>query len=376
MSSLYQNGEWWYYQTVITLPNGTKRKIQKSLKTKDKKVGQKRQKELDQKYLVEQIHLNHRVSITEKVTEFLAFRIRRLSHGEITTNTLRSDKGSLKVFIAFLKEQKIAYLNEFEDSDRAREILEQFIDVRRSLQRSGNTIRRDLRHVSGFFSYCVQSPRRWLSKNPVREVALPKGSKQSKFPDQKDWEKLRTYLRKRAHSTDASIVEQILWLQIETGCRIGEVLRLKWERESSDLVGVGESWSVVEHDAERIRLYSKKRERVIPLKQFCDGQLTQLLMKRRERAHGSVYVFPSPVTDQPLNISQFSRSFQRVLKACKITKTFGTHGVRHGFISYLINSGVSSDQVGWLVGHSSSEITKIYSHVDEDTLSRVLAGLK
>lgn len=50
MSSLYKNGEWWYYQTVITLPDGSKRKIQKSLKTKDKKVGQKKQKELDSKY--------------------------------------------------------------------------------------------------------------------------------------------------------------------------------------------------------------------------------------------------------------------------------------------------------------------------------------
>ena len=64
-----------------------------------------------------------------------------------------------------------------------------------------------------------------------------------------------------------------------------------------------------------------------------------------------------------------------MLKVCKITKTFGTHGIRHGFISFLVNSGVSSDQIGWLVGHSSSEITKIYSHVDEDTLSKVLKGL-
>lgn len=375
MSSLYQNGEWWYYQTVITLPDGTKRKIQKSLKTKDKKVGQKRQKDLDHKYLVEQIHLTHRVSITEKVEEFLTYRSKKLTHGEITSNTLRSDKGSLRVFLSFLKDQKINYLNEFENTDRSREILEQFIEVRRSLQRSGNTIRRDLRHVSGFFSYCVQSPRRWLSQNPVREVSLPKGSKQSKFPDQKDWETLRTYLRTRSQSKDVSVVEEILWFQIETGCRIGEVLRLKWERSPSDQIGVGDPWSVVENEGERIRLYSKKRERVIPLKQFSDGRLTQFLQDKWDRNRSTTFVFPSPVTDQPLNISQFSRSFQKVLKSCKITKTFGTHGVRHGFISYLINSGVSSDQVGWLVGHSSSEITKIYSHVDETTLSRVLAGL-
>ena len=132
---------------------------------------------------------------------------------------------------------------------------------------------------------------------------------------------------------------------------------------------------MVENDGERIRLYSKKRERVIPLKQFCDGRLTQLLQDKWENDSSRTYVFPSPITGHPLNISQFSRNFQKVLKVCHITKTFGTHGIRHGFISYLVNQGISSDQIGWLVGHSSSEITKIYSHVDDETLSRVLERL-
>ncbi len=376
VSSFYKNGEWWYYQTVITLPDGSKRKIQKSLKTKDKKVGQKKQKDLDSKYLVDQIHLTHRVPISDKVEEFLKVRTKRCDQGEITKNTLRSDKGSLKVFQTFLTTFGVTYLNEFEDLDRSHEIMESFIEERRKLNLSGNTIRRDLRHISGFFSYCVQSPRRWLSKNPVTGIALPKSSKQSKFPDQKDWEKLRTYLRAQHQKKTFGLVEQILWFQIETGCRIGEVLRLKWEKDDTDRIGIGESWSVVENNSDRIRLYSKKRERVIPLGQLSDGRLTTFLRERRKKEPMSKYVFGSPVTAEPLNISQFSRSFQKVLKVCKITKTFGTHGIRHGFISYLINNGVSSDQIGWLVGHSSSEITKIYSHVDEGTLSKVLSSLK
>jgi hypothetical protein len=39
VSSIYKNGEWWYYQTVLTLPGGSKRKVQTSLKTKDRKEG-------------------------------------------------------------------------------------------------------------------------------------------------------------------------------------------------------------------------------------------------------------------------------------------------------------------------------------------------
>jgi len=375
VSSIYQNGEWWHYQTVLTLPDGSKRKIQTSLKTKDRKEGRKRQKDLDSKYLIDQIHLSNRISLEETVDQFLDHRTKVCSHGDITQNTLRSDKGSLKVFLGFLKTRGITYLNEFSDEDRGREIVEEFIDQRRSQKVSPNTIRRDLRHVSGFFKYCVQAPRRYLSRNPISSVSLPKASRKSRFPEQKDWEKLRTHLRKQSTSPKVSLVEEILWFQIETGCRIGEILRLKWTREKTDLVGVGESWSVVEDNGSRLRLYSKKRERVIPMKELGEGRLTKHLQQKRKKGTLTTYVFPSPVTDLPLNISQFSRSFRRVLDTLKITKTFGTHGVRHGFISYLINNGVTSDQIGWLVGHSSSEITAIYSHVDEKTLGSVLAKL-
>ena len=375
VSSIYKNGEWWYYQTVLTLPDGSKRKIQTSLRTKDKKEGRRRQKDLDSKYLIDQIHLSSRVSLEETMDQFLVHRTKVCSHGDITQNTLRSDKGSLKVFLGFLKTRGVTYLNEFSDEDRGREIVEEFIDQRRSQKVSPNTIRRDLRHVSGFFKYCVQAPRRYLSRNPISSVSLPKASRKSRFPEQKDWETLRTYLRKQSTFPKVSLVEEILWFQIETGCRIGEILRLKWTREKTDLVGVGESWSVVEDNGSRLRLYSKKRERVIPLKELGEGRLTKHLQQKQKKGNLTTYVFPSPVTDLPLNVSQFSRSFRRVLDSLKIQKTFGTHGVRHGFISYLINNGVTSDQIGWLVGHSSSEITAIYSHVDEKTLGSVLSRL-
>lgn len=376
MSSIYKNGEWWYYQTVVSFPDGSKKKIQRSLKTKDRKVGVKKQKDLDSKFLTQQIHLNHRLLFKEKVDEFLQYRTKRVSHGEITKNTLRSDKGSLRVFMSFLGDQGVTYLNEFEDRDRSQELLELFMETRRSVPVSGNTIRRDLRHVSGFFTYCVQHPRRWLDRNPVSDVNLPRVGRQTKYPNQKDWERLRDHLRTRSSSNDFSLFEQILWFQIETGCRIGEVLRLKWDRDSEDHVGLGESWTVVENDGNRLRLYSKRRERTIPLDQLHDGRLSKFLKTRHLLSTNGKFVFPSPVTGNPLNISQFSRSFRRLLIDLKITPLFGTHGIRHGFISYLINHGVSSDQVGWLVGHSSSEITRLYSHVDEGTLSKVLSTLK
>jgi site-specific recombinase XerD len=375
VSTIYLNGDWWYYQTYLTNLDGKKIRVQKSLGTKDKKEGRVKQKDLDDKYLVQQIHLISRTVFQEKVDEFLVHRRQLRDLGELTTNTIRSDVGSIKIFSSFFHKEGHKYLNEFDNRDKSREILEKFISTRRSENRSPNTIRRDLRHLSGLFSYYVSSPRRLLQFNPVSEVSLPKPTRQSKFPDQKDWLTLRSFLRKRMDDNDSTQFQQIVWFQIETGTRIGEVLRLKWKRDSSDRIGTGESWSVPENRFRQIRIYSKKRERVIPIQKIFNGRLTKFLTNRKKTST-SDYVFPSPVTDKPLNCSQFSRSFKTQLKSLKITKLFGTHGVRHGFISYLLNQGVSSDQIGWLVGHSSSEITKIYSHPDPDSLSRILGGLK
>jgi len=374
MSSIYLNGEWWYYQTILTEPNGKKKKVQRSLKTKDKKEGRKRQKEYDDLYLRQQIHLVHRTGFNEKIEEYKTYRRTLVERGELTQNTLRADDGSLKVFTSFFEDEGYKYLNEFEDRDRSTQILQRFIDVRRSNKVSPNTIRHNLRHLSGFFTYCVSTPRRLLPFNPVSEVSLPKPVRQTKFPNQKDWVKLRQHLRDRVETSKPTLVEMVVWVQIETGCRIGEVFRLKWDREPTDVVGVGEPWSVVENYFQQIRIYSKRRERVVPIKELCSGRLSKFL-RLRSREVSSKYVFPSPRTGNTLNISQFSRSFKKLLKSLKISKTFGTHGVRHGFISYLLNNGVSSDQIGWFVGHSSSEITKIYSHPDLDTQSKVVGGL-
>lgn len=176
VSSIYKNGEWWYYQTVLTLPDGSKRKIQTSLKTKDRKEGRRRQKDLDSKYLIDQIHLSSRVYLEEVVDQFLVHRTKVCSHGDITQNTLRSDKGSLKVFLGFLTTRGVTYLNEFSDEDRGREIVEEFIDQRRSQKVSPNTIRRDLRAASTrrmYHSGALDVPRSFIrsqSSSPAREA--------------------------------------------------------------------------------------------------------------------------------------------------------------------------------------------------------------
>lgn len=373
MSSIYLCNDFWYYETYVPTTTG-KKKVQRSLRTKDRSVALRRQKEFDDKLLREQIQFSSRQKFKDSVKDYLAHRTKLADNGQLSSHTVRSDKGSLKEFEKYLETlPRLVHLNEFDDSDRSLELLQGFVDYRREQKVSPNTIRRDLRHLSIMFTFYVRPPHRVLSQNPIAEFQLPRAQERVVLPDQDSWLKLRTYLRSQVEKGETNLTEKIIFVQIEAGCRISEVLKLKWSREDTDVSGSGDQWSALEQDNSKLRIYCKRRERVVPIAKL--GGLKKFFNSIQNGAEEG-WVFPSPRTGQPLNISQFSRSFRSLLKRAKVTKEFSSHGVRHGFISFLVNSGLSSDQIGWIVGHSSAEITRIYSHPDTDSLSKILSKLK
>lgn len=373
MSSIYLCNDFWYYQTYVPSPTG-KRKVQRSLRTKDKAIALRRQKDFDLKVVREQLQFGNRRKFQDSVDEFLGHRRHLAESGQLSSHTLRSDKGSLKEFTRFLESlPKIPHLGEFDDPDRASELLKAFVAHRQAQKVSPNTIRRDLRHLSIMFTYYVRPPHRILSQNPVTNLTLPRPTHRIQIPRQEDWLKLRKYLRARVKNQVSDLTERIVFVQIETGCRIGEVLKLKWHGAAVDVVGSGDQWSSLENHNSQMRIYSKRRERVVPISSL--GGLKRFFDSIGED-NQSEWVFPSPRTGSPLNVSQFSRSFKRLLVRAKIKRSFSSHGVRHGFISFLVNKGLSSDQIGWIVGHSSAEITRVYSHPDVATLSKVLSALR
>lgn len=319
-----------------------------------------------------------RIQFSSVVDEYLNRRERSVRHGDLSENTLRSDKGSFKVFMNFLSEEfpDTLYIDQFE-GDQGEELLHDYIQFRRRHKISPNTIRRDLRHVSGLFSFLRNktkshtTPR--ISINPFLGLTLPKPTKRKDFPSQSDWESLRDYLRTEVKSGDYDWFKRMILLQIETGCRISEVLTLKWEHGDDDLnVGGGRVFSYLSEKNRRWVIYSKRRERTIPLEEMSLTDLVSTI----PRPADSVFIFENPSTKNPYLVSSVSRMFKRLLKEVGVAKTFSTHGNRHGFISYLLNQGFSPYQIGQIVGHSSSQITEIYGHVDLDVLGGMFEKLK
>jgi len=148
---------------------------------------------------------------------------------------------------------------------------------------------------------------------------------------------------------------------------------LKWERGSDDTnVGGGRVFSYLSEGNRRWVIYSKRRERTIPL----DEMGLSKIVSEIPRSIDSIFVFENPSTKNPYLVSSVSRMFKRLLKEVDVVKPFSTHGNRHGFCSYLLNQGFSPYQIGQIVGHSSSQITEIYGHVDLDVLGGMFDRLR
>ena len=70
-----------------------------------------------------------------------------------------------------------------------------------------------------------------------------------------------------------------------------------------------------------------------------------------------------------------TRSIQRILKKylnfSGINSKYSTHTLRHTFATHLLEGGADIKVIQQLMGHSSPETTKIYTHVSSSTLKNV-----
>ena len=70
-----------------------------------------------------------------------------------------------------------------------------------------------------------------------------------------------------------------------------------------------------------------------------------------------------------------TRSIQRILKKylnfSGINSKYSTHTLRHSFATHLLEGGADIKVIQQLLGHSSAETTKIYTHISSNTLKNI-----
>ncbi len=147
-------------------------------------------------------------------------------------------------------------------------------------------------------------------------------------------------------------LKPIIITALNTGCRKGEILSLKWD--NIDL----------KHGFIRLEHTKNGDKRNIPISDDLKA-----LLQGITRRIDILYVFFDSVTGNPYQ--DVKRSFNTALRRAKIYD-FKFHDLRHTFASHLVMAGVDITTVSRLLGHKSLTMTLRYAHLAPDHLSKAV----
>ena len=138
-------------------------------------------------------------------------------------------------------------------------------------------------------------------------------------------------------------LKPIITMALNTGCRKGEILNLKWDNVD------------LRHGFILLDITKNGERREIPINDTLKATL-QGITRRLDVP----YVFCDSNTGKPYG--DIKRSF---LTACRRAgiKDFHFHDLRHTFASHLVMAGIDITTVSRLLGHKSLTMTLRYSHL-------------
>lgn len=196
----------------------------------------------------------------------------------------------------------------------------------------------------------------WVEDNPVKKVSMEKEP-----PPRDRW--LTYDEEERLLPVAPAWLRQMIIFAVETGCRKGEMLSLRWN--VVDLFG-----KVVTIDASKTG-----EKRSIPL----TDRALEVLKERQNgrtkvRSIGGNLVFTYP-EGQMVNIDTLRGAFEKALGEAEVEK-FRWHDLRHTFASRLAQSGVEPYTVQRLMGHRSFTTTQRYAHHYVESLRRGIGSLE
>jgi integrase len=220
------------------------------------------------------------------------------------------------------------------------------------------TVNIDLRALRACFSTAV----RWqlIPKNPfsgLKHMFVPQQS--PVFCTKQDVERLLATINE-------NWLKEIIVFAILTGMRRGEIVNLRWTdvnmQRRTILVATNPTFTT-----------KQGRRRVIPL-----NDTAFYLLQSRQGKGASDYVFT--LNDKKIFDAWITHAFKKAVRTAKLEDDrIHFHSLRHTFASWLVQDGVSLYEVQLLLGHSSSRVTEVYSHLQpemrHDTVNRIHVNL-
>ena len=301
-----------------------------------------------------------------------------IEHGMETkkASTVKTDKGRINAHIRpLLGKKKISAVTRqdierfLSDVAKGKTARDKRTAKGRSIVTGGKgTATRTARLLGGIFTYAVNQG--YLEANPRKGVKLYKDGSKDRFLNRDEIDRLLQILEeaetiglpwelredaKTKHRPKEENLREVLSphvtgairLLLLTGCRLREILHLRWE----------------EVDFERGFLLlpdSKTGRKTVYLSDVAVEVL-------RDIPRVSAYVIAGSQQDKPR--SDLKRPWQRITRHAQL-ENLRLHDLRHTFASIAVEQNMSLYMVGKLLGHKSPETTARYAHLARDPMQR------
>lgn len=224
---------------------------------------------------------------------------------------------------------------------------------RRYIQNYATVIRSFLRYAEN---------QGWCSRNLANSIKAPRVYKYELLPYSPSWDDVKKILAntKTDHPTDIRD-HAILMLLSVYGMRCGEVKNLRLD----DL-----DWK---NELIYLKRAKESKPQVFPLsKPVGEAILNYLQYVRANNCSLREIFLCRRAPYRPLTSAAIYQIASKRLKPLNLNiQHHGPHALRHACATYLINQGVSLKEISDHLGHKEIETTRIYTHVDLNSLRQV-----
>ena len=182
--------------------------------------------------------------------------------------------------------------------------------------------------------------------NPAAGIVPNRRPKLTRFLSREEIARLHRVLDGQAGRGNRQQAE-VIRLLLLTGCRRGEIVRLRWSEVQGDMLMLADS---------------KTGPRKVPL-----NSQARCILERQPRGE-SPFVFPSPRDPSRPRHHDF-KLWYRVRKEASI-EDVRLHDLRHTVASHAVMNGVPVPVVSRLLGHSNVQMTLRYAHLGDRDIER------
>jgi integrase len=232
---------------------------------------------------------------------------------------------------------------------------------------SNATKRKRYRHVRAFLNWLEGEGT--LKENPIEQVDKPrKQEKKPAFLSPSELERLLQAIEVHAETvtnihgepSDVQWLADIIQVAVCTGLRRSDLVNLRWRD-----VDLEQELLTVRNREEHTT--KSGHEHRVPLRSSALKVLQRREQEREDTLDGHVFTDRSGRPIRPNRVTQRFKFFVRKAKL-KEREELHFHSLRHTCGAWLASAGVPLRVIQEILGHSSVNVTEIYSHLQPDVM--------